>query len=207
MTFEVSAGIGLLTRPMSSVTRTRGGAPGELSRDEVFDLLANTRRRFALHYLHSVEGAADLRDMAARVAAWEYGRAVDELTADQRKRVYTSLQQTHLRKLDDAGIVDFDDEAARVHPTETTDDIEVYLEVVPGRAFPWREYYLGLGAVASALVIVGWADVGPFALVPDIAFAALVAGALLLSAVAHVGHERSRRLGENERPPGLPEAD
>ncbi|MFB6375936.1 MAG: hypothetical protein ABEN55_23105, partial [Bradymonadaceae bacterium] len=53
---------------------------------------------------------------------------------------------------------------------------EVYLEVVPGGEFPWREYYLALGAVASALVFVGWANVGPFGAVPDIAFAAVLAG-------------------------------
>ena len=191
---------------MSTGTRTPGridAAPGELSPGEVFDLLANTRRRCVLHYLRRVEGAADLRDMAARIAAWEYGTAVEELTADQRKRVYTSLQQTHLRKLEDAGIVEYDDEAARVHPTEAAEEIEVYLEVVPGRAFPWREYYLALGAVASALVIVGWANVGPFGLVPDIALAGLIAGVLLISAGTHVHRERRNRLGEGERPPGM----
>jgi len=193
---------------MSFGVRNRAdGGPSELSQDEVFDLLANTRRRLALHYLRRIEGAAELREMAARVAAWEYGTATDELTPDQRKRVYTSLQQTHLRKLDDAGLVDFDDEEARVHPTTATDDIEVYLEVVPGRALPWQEYYLGFGAVATALVFVGWADVGVFAGVPDIAMAAVIAGVLVLSAVTHVIHARTRRLGAEERPPGINRVD
>jgi hypothetical protein len=188
---------------MSFVTSGTESAPAGLSRDEVFELLANTRRRFALHYLLRIDGAAELREMAARVAAWEYRTAVEELTADQRKRVYTSLQQTHLRKLDDAGIVDFDDDDARVHPTEATDELEVYLEVVPGRAFPWREYYLALGAVSSALVIVGWANVGPFGMVPDIALAGLIAAVVTLSAAAHVYAARRMRLGGTEAPPEL----
>jgi predicted transcriptional regulator len=177
----------------------------DISQDEVFDLLASPRRRCVLHYLRQTEGTAELREMAAHVAAWEYGTDVESLTPDQRKRVYTSLQQTHLRKLEDAGVVEYDDEAAEVHPTPAADDVEVYLEVVPDRGFPWREYYLALGSVASALVIVGWADVGVFGLVPDIAFAGLVAATLLLSAVAHVGNERTRRLGDGGRPPGMPE--
>jgi predicted transcriptional regulator len=192
---------------MSAGTARQHETPtvSDLSQDEVFDLLASPRRRCVLHYLRRNEGSAELREMAARIAAWEYGTDVESLTADQRKRVYTSLQQTHLQKLEDAGVVEYDDEAAEVHPAPGAEDIEVYLEVVPERGFPWREYYLALGGVASALVIVGWADVGPFALVPDIAFAGLVAVTLLLSAVAHVGNERTRRLGEGGRPPGMPE--
>lgn len=180
-----------------------GRTPASLTQDEVFTLLSNPRRRGVLHYLRRVEGAADLSDMATRIAAWEYGTAVEELSADQRKRVYTSLQQTHLQKLDEAGVVDYDDEAARVHPTEATDDLEVYLEVVPGRGFPWREYYLALGAVSSALVIVTWIGVGVFAQVPGIVLAGVITAVFTCSAAAHVRHERTVRLGEGERPPDV----
>jgi len=182
---------------MSAQATARNGIP----KDEAFTLLANPRRRRVLHYLRRSGGAAELREMADRIAAWENDIAVDQLDADQRKRVYTSLQQTHLRKLDEAGIVEYDHDDCHVRATDAADELEVYLEVVPGREFPWREYYLALGAVSTALVIVAWWDVGPFALVPDIALAGLVAGLLTVSAVVQVVRERDMQVGDTREPP------
>ena len=181
-------------------------ADSDLTKDEVFTLLSNPRRRCVLHYLRGVDEAAELGEMATRIAAWENDTTAEELTPDQRKAVYTSLQQTHLKKLDEAGIVEFDTEQKEVWPTETAEEIEVYLEIVPGKEFPWREYYLALGAISCSLVIVTWGGVGPFALVPDIAVAGLLAGVLTLSAIAHVYHERNMRLGVGGDPAELAHA-
>ncbi len=176
---------------------------GDLTRGQIFTLLANARRRYVLHYLRRAGGTAELRELADHVAAWEVGSTVEGLTSDQRKKVYTSLQQTHLRKFDEAGIVEYDHEAGRVEATPAAEELEVYLEVVPEREFPWREYYLALGAVSSALSFVAWTDVGPFAALPDVALAGLIAGAVTVSAVAQVYRERNMRLGGGERPPEI----
>jgi len=183
----------------------RSGPLAHLSRDEVFDLLSNRRRRCVVHYLRQRGCVVELSELAQRVAAWENGVDVRELTAAQRKRVYTSLQQTHLDKLDDAGIVEYDADRGVVAPTPAMEELEVYLEVVSGREFPWREYYLALGAVSAALVVVGWRDLGPFALAPDALWGGLVAGVLLVSAALHVVAERGMRIGGGDAdvPPDL----
>jgi DNA-binding transcriptional ArsR family regulator len=172
-----------------------------LSRDEVFGLLANPRRRRVLHYLRHHGGTATLSEMASRIAAWETGVDVDGLSAGDRKSVYTSLQQTHLGRLDDAGVVEVDRDRGHVRATPAVEQLEVYLEIVPGRELPWREYYLALGAVSTALAIVAWGDVGAFAAVPDGALAGLVAGVLTLSAAVHVALERGNRIGAQELSP------
>jgi DNA-binding transcriptional ArsR family regulator len=79
-----------------------------LSQDTVFEALANSRRRAALHYLDDNDGTADIGDLAEHIAAEENGVRIVELDSSQRKRVYIGLYQCHLPKLDEMGIVDFD---------------------------------------------------------------------------------------------------
>ena len=178
---------------------------GRISKGEVFTLLANPRRRYALHYLRQVDGTAELREMADRIAAWEAGSTVEGLTSNQRKKVYTSLQQTHLQKLQDAGIVKYDRQAGVIEATPAARELEVYLEVVPEREFPWREYYLALGAVSSALVIVAWANVGPFGAVGDAVWAGIIAGTLTISAAIQIYYEQHMQVGMGDQPPEIEE--
>jgi hypothetical protein len=173
-----------------------------LSKSEIFDLLRNKRRRYLLHYMKQAE-KAELGDLATRIAAWEYGEAVETVSSDQRKRVYTTLQQTHLPRMNEADIVDYDADRGVVRRTEHTDKLNVYLEVVPRNEFPWREYYLSLGAVSLGLGAAVWADVTPFTTVPDVTWVLLVATVLTLSAAVHVYREHSMRLGAEEIPAEL----
>ena len=96
-----------------------GGEPSALSRDEVFDIPSNQRRRHALHFLKQRNGdGAELRELSAQVAAWENGKPAEGVTSDERRRVYTSLQQFHLPKLDRNGIVEYDDRRGSVELAE-----------------------------------------------------------------------------------------
>jgi DNA-binding transcriptional ArsR family regulator len=80
----------------------------EVSEDELFDVLANQRRRFALHLLkREGDETVTIGEMAEQIAAWENGIDMAEITGNERKRVYTALQQSHLPKMDNAGVVEF----------------------------------------------------------------------------------------------------
>jgi hypothetical protein len=175
----------------------------DLTKGEIFDVLRNQRRRFVLQYLKKVEGPVELGDLATQVAAWEYETPIDEVSSEQRKRVYTTLQQTHLSKMHDAGIVDYDSDAGLINSTDHTAELNVYLEIVPGGEFPWREYYLALGGVSCALVAALWFDVYPFIVLDDIVWATFIAVLFTLSAVVHIYRERDMRLGNQEVPPEL----
>ncbi|WP_135534008.1 hypothetical protein [Halostella pelagica] len=175
----------------------------DLSKTEIFDVLRNQRRRYVLQYLKRNDTPVELGDLASQVAAWEYNTTIDEVTSAQRKRVYTTLQQTHLPKLDETEIVEYDSSRGTIESTETTDDLNIYLEIVPGNEFAWREYYLSLGAVSCALVAALWGHVYPFTLVSNLVWATVIAVVVTFSAVAHIYHERNMRLGEREVPPEL----
>lgn len=168
-------------------------------RGEIFDLLSNHRRRYAIHYCKLEEDPVTLSDLAEQVAAWEEEKTVEELTSAERKRVYTSLQQTHLPTLDRAGMVEFDN--GTVELTERADELDVYLDVVPGDSIPWGVYYLGVSGLALAMLAGLWAGVVPTDTVSTLAWATLIVAVYAVSAVFHVYQNRMYRLGEMETPP------
>jgi len=174
---------------------------------EIFDVLRNQRRRFVLEYLKRNEGPVELGDLASQVAAWEYDTTVDDVTSDQRKRVYTTLQQTHLSKMDEVGIIRYDSADGIIESTRKTADLTVYLEIVPGREFPWREYYLSLGAVSCAIVAVLWGGVWPFTLIPPLVWATIIAVSVTLSAGLHIYRERDMQVGSGDQPPEVEAGD
>ena len=174
-----------------------------LSKGEIFEVLRNQRRRYVLQYLKQDSRSVELGDLAQQVAAWEYETTPEEVTPEQRKRVYTTLQQTHLPKMDKSGILEFDSDEGVIRPTDRTRDISIYLEIVPGHEFAWRELYLSLGAISSALVAALWLGIYPLTLLSDLTWAAIIAGTVTVTALAHIYHERNMRLGHGEQPPEL----
>jgi hypothetical protein len=126
-----------------------------LARDVTFDLLSNPRRRYILSYLHRVDGPVTLQDLAAEVAAWETDTPVDDLSRQERKRVYVSIYQTHVPKLDDAGVVEWDEDAGTVELAARGRDLSTYLARDADRR-EWTRYYLA-AAVAGGLLYLALA--------------------------------------------------
>lgn len=187
----------------STDPKTRGQGSAGVSRDDLFDVLSNHRRRYALHSLKQRNGTTGVGDLAEEIAAWENGVSIPDLTATQRKRVYTALQQFHLPKMDTTGIVAFDSSRGVVSLTDAADGLDVYLDVVTADDIPWSRYYLGLSALSFAIVIGVW--LAPFELLPTMAWAALVTGVFLVSSLVHTYYNRGMRLGSDGTPPDFPE--
>lgn len=175
----------------------------DLTCDEVFETLSNQRRRYTIHYLQQRDDGTSLRSVAEQVAAWETGQAVEELSADERKRVYTSLQQFHLPKMDEKQVVNFDDRAGVVELGEAAKEVDVYMEVTGEHDVPWSLFYLGLAGIGAALVVLSWAGVAPFAGISNAGWVAFLLTALTLSALAHTVLTRRMRLGRDGPPPEL----
>jgi DNA-binding transcriptional ArsR family regulator len=184
-----------------SGTSDEGDDSVGIGRDDLFHLLRNRRRRFALHYLKHSEDTVDVGDLATQVAAWENEVAVEQVTSKQRRRVYNALQQTHVPELEDTGVVDV--ERREVALTDRAEELDIYLEVVPERDIPWSEYYLALGAVSLATLVVVWLNIGVFAAVSGIAAGMFVAVAFLVSAAANFYLRQESLIGSHERPPEL----
>jgi len=175
----------------------------DLTQEEVFETLRNRRRRYVVHYLLHEEDESELRDIARVVAAWENDKRPAEVTSEERRRVYNALQQTHLHKMDDAGVVRFDAARGTVSASDRLDDLQVYLEIVPGNEISWSQYYLLLGLFCGSLALATWAGVPPFGRISGVALAGVTALLFTFSGVAHEYYSREMRLGGDERPPEI----
>jgi len=187
---------------MSNQTRRfPAGGHDELSKGEIFDVLQNQRRRYVLEYLKRFEEPVSLSDLATQIAAWEYHTSVEDVTNDQKKRVYTTLQQTHLCKMEEAGIIEYDPDENLISRTQYTEELTVYLEIVPGSEFPWREFYLSLGAISTAIVVALWAGMFPLTLLTPLEWATVIAVTFTVSAAYHTYSGADMELGEDEFAP------
>lgn len=99
------------------------------SRDELFQLLSNQRRREVLRYFSTHSENVELRVLADWVAAQEYETPIDQLTEKQRQRVYISLYQTHIPTLVDHNCVEYNQSTGFVRRTDRMDDLDRYLKL------------------------------------------------------------------------------
>jgi DNA-binding transcriptional ArsR family regulator len=162
-----------------------------LSQDEVYHLLSNPRRRFIISFLRK-RHEIGLQELAAEVAAWENETPVDELTDQQQKRVYVSLYQTHIPKLEDAGIVRYDSDTGQVQLRDRVEQLDTYLPTDDRNASMWQWAYLLIvigGSIFYALVSL---DVSIFANVGETVAGAFILGLLGLVVVAQYWFEVER---------------
>lgn len=164
-----------------------------LSPDDSFEILSNARRRYMIDYLHQQGGAESLSNIADHIAAREYDTPVDQIDNDQRRRVYISLYQTHLPKLVEYGVVEYDEDEKIVGLTGRVADIDRFLYIdsrEPGR---WWVLYVGLTAVAAGLFVGTWLEWYPLSILTEELLALLVAAAFVTLSAAHYAAVRFGR--------------
>ncbi len=157
-----------------------------LSKDVIFELLKNRRRREVLTYLLEAEDTVTLGELAEQIAAWENDTDVNALSSDQRKRVYVALYQTHLPKMDDAGIIEYDQDRGLISLSDNADLLMMYLDTDTHQTDRWDRWYALLSVVGAAAVTAAYLEVPPVSLVPTIAVAAVVVVSFLGLSIAHV---------------------
>jgi len=123
------------TTNIESATEQSGGDADEemtkLSKDNLFHVLQNERRRRVLEYMiDRGHGRYEMRDIAEQVAAWEHDTTVRQLTSDERQRVYIALYQSHLPKLDDLGLIDYNQKRGIVEETPLINQTATHLDVI-----------------------------------------------------------------------------
>lgn len=179
-----------MSRSVPKTTSSNGvdqpaDAVSELSSDEMFGILSNRRRRLVLYYLKDRGGDAELGTLATQIAAWETEQPVSNVSGTERKRVYTSLQQVHLPKIDAADIVEFDKRAGTVSATSSLAGIE--FDPRPSQTTDqWHQYYLALAGLNAAPIGLLLLDIWPAGTFPLLAWMATGGAALLVLSVVHM---------------------
>lgn len=107
--------------------------PTTVSADVLFDVLAEQRRRYVLHCLREHATSMTLSDVADEVAALEHETPVDDVPAEAVERIYLSLYHSHVPKLADANVVEYDPERDTVALAENVAQVERYVENEPSK--------------------------------------------------------------------------
>jgi hypothetical protein len=193
--------LSLLIAYVTTASDSTGDDP--LSNKQVYDLLADTRRRYALHYLKQADTTVQVRDLAEQVAAWENGKEIADLTSQERKRVYISMYQSHLPTLDKQGIVEYDDDRGTVTLSDSLLAQEIYLEIVPETSIPWSQFYVGLSVASLILIGLVATDFSFFEQVPELAVSLLVVVLFTVSALVQTRQQHRSKLGDAGPPPDI----
>ncbi|MCT9095674.1 hypothetical protein [Haloarchaeobius sp. HME9146] len=139
-----------------------GDESDEFTKDDMFHLLQNRRRRSVLRYLQDTDGPVRMRDIAEQVAAWEHDTTVQRLTSKERQRVYIALYQSHLPALDDEGVIDYNQDRGIVERRPLAEELMPYLDDPTGTEEEtaetdtdrdWTSYYLAATGVAAMLFL------------------------------------------------------
>jgi hypothetical protein len=137
--------------------------------EEVHDVLRNDRRRLTLQYLKQRLEPVEVRELSERVAELEVGESPPPRNI--RQSVYNALNQTHLPKLEDAGLVEFDTDRKIVSLREAARELDVYMNVVTPIGISWDAYYRSLGVLGLMTVVAADTNVPLFASVDSLVFA------------------------------------
>lgn len=93
-------------------------------------LLADSRRRHAIERLRSFDGPIGLADLADEVAAAEHGTSISAIPAEEVKRVYLDLYHSHVPRLAEVNVVEYDQESDLVELSAGADRLAPYMEAV-----------------------------------------------------------------------------
>ncbi|MFC7231348.1 ArsR family transcriptional regulator [Saliphagus sp. GCM10025308] len=172
--------------PEEITSVTANGTDETLSKDVIFELLKNRRRREVLAYLLEAEETVTLGELAEQIAAWENDTDVNALSSDQRKRVYVALYQTHLPKMDDAGIVDYDQDRGLITLADNADLLVMYLDTDTHRRERWDRWYAAMSVVGAVVLAAGLLGVPGISAIPLSALAGVIVAAFLAVSFVHV---------------------
>jgi hypothetical protein len=142
----------------------------------------------------------EVTDLAEEVAAWENDTTRDQLSSQERKRVYVSLYQTHIPKLASAAVVDSARDTGLVELTSKTRQMDRYLQTPQQDRIPWQYIYAPIAIVSAALLGLTVLDVWLFAGVDPVVMSivlTLVLGGVVVAHLAYI------RLQESAVPPEL----
>ena len=134
------------------------------SKDDLLDLTGNERRRRVLRQLLNQQRIT-LTELSARIAARENDTPASDLTSRQRKQVYSSLYQTHVPRLSQNGLVEYDADERVVTLTGDPERLRALLDSdephPSGFSYQWSRYFLWTAVVGSAVIAGNWLGTAP----------------------------------------------
>lgn len=155
----------------------------QLSNEEIHDVLRNERRRRVIDILQSSNGTVSVRELSEEIGSIE--AESNPPPRNIKQSVYVSLLQTHLPKLNELGIIDYESDRKMVKVDGRLEDLSVYMETVPKYGLSKVEYYAALGLLG--ILTISAAEVGAplFSMVPTPIWAYVFFSLIFISGLYH----------------------
>lgn len=153
----------------------------EIPESEIHQILSNSRRRMVLRCLSESGGVISLKELSTRIAEAESGESPPP--SNVRKAVYVALHQTHLPKLDDKGLIEYDRTTNQVELLGAGRDVHLFLESIAKNGATRGVLYRNVSIVALVVIIAALAEVPVISLIGPIVWATLFLGLFVLSVV------------------------
>jgi hypothetical protein len=164
-----------------------------LAESDIYYLLSNSRRRETLSHLWQSSSEVTLRELSETIASAESGET--PAPRPLRESVYNALHQTHLPKLAEFGLVEYNADRKLVRPSDEGRHLRKYMDTVTPAGITWGEYYRGLGIGGLFAVVASHANVPGFATIDPLL---LASGTLTLFALSTC-YQLARGLGRLPR--------
>jgi hypothetical protein len=111
-----------------STAHTTASRVGQLPEDVIFGLSSNERRRLTLPYLTKAK-TTTLSEPAEHIASIENNKPVTSLSSSERKCVYVALYQNHLPKMNDANVIDYDQNRGTLELRPVANQLLIHLDL------------------------------------------------------------------------------
>jgi len=189
--------------PLTTSVNESNANEDEISRDDLYHVLSNRRRRFVIHALKRKERPVDISELSTYITAWETGVDPGEVDYEDQRSVYGTLKGTHLPNLEENNIISVDTEENVIRPTAKLEKIDIYVEAISSKEIPWSQYYTGLSGVAVALLFAVAVEAPILGALDPLEVGIFTVTAFGMSSVVHHIIGRRTRLGNREKPPEL----
>lgn len=116
------------SRPLTDDATSDNGGEIALELDEVFEALGHSLRRYLVSTLVNGGNEATLSELSTKIASWELDKSENEVTDAERESIYISLYHSHIPKLADLGVLDYEEEGDIIVQAKNTEQVQAVLE-------------------------------------------------------------------------------
>lgn len=120
-------------RARDSADGNRTPEAGRFDLDDLFRVLADRRRRFALYHLRRTDGTVRLPTLVSAVLEWETGGDPGTVPERRRQRAYLEFYHNHVPMLAEYGLASYDEDDGVVSLETDLGDAAVLVELARAR--------------------------------------------------------------------------
>lgn len=163
----------------------RSDPDGDIERRHIYDVLSNGRRRVALRYLLDRGEPVAIGELVDVVTEHEIHRSDGDVSPNIHDSVYSALMQSHVPRMVEYGIVEYDEGTKTVRMTDDGRVVAGYLDKPRPVERRWALGYSGIGVIGVVVSILYWIEIPPLSAISGVHLAIGIAGLVLFSAIGH----------------------